>query len=401
MVNVPGYTHVGNYRPTKKGGGVSILLNNNISFKRHKDLDIFEEGLTESVFIEMMAKNGKRLVAGNMYKPLNSDPSTFSTHLKQIVANVKNTKGKTQPELIIGMDHNMDLLKGLTHHPTCSFMDKTAESNLLPTITCPSRITTHSATLTDNIYISEELHHSFDSALLINDISDHLLLITMLRQTRIISKEPLTLENRCLNNEKLKDINDALMNIDWIGLLSGTTDEKFNEFCAMVNEALDKVVPKITVRISAKQRYIKPWMMKGLEKSSVMKMKFYKSTLSPKNTLEDVITYKTHRQLYNKLKHTTKEEYYREKCLQFKKNSKRLWGVIKETIKKVKHKGSIIPYITVDSVKLNKPKDTANNFGSFFSKLGSTLAAKIVPCVILAWALANDRIHALPSTIRE
>ena len=242
MVNVPGYTHVGNYRPTKKGGGVSILLNNNTSFKRHKDLDIFEEGLTESVFIEMMAKNGKRLVVGSMYKPPNSDPSTFSTHLKQIVANAKNTKDKTQPELIIGMDYNMDLLKGLTHHPSYSFMDKTAEANLLPTITCPSRITTHSATLMDSIYISEELHHSFDSALLINNISDHLPLITMLRQTRIISKEPF--ESRCLNDEKSKDVNDALMNIDWIGLLHGTTDEKFNQFCAMVNEALDKVAPK-------------------------------------------------------------------------------------------------------------------------------------------------------------
>ena len=127
MVNVPGYTYVGNHRPTKKGGGVSILLNNNISFKRHKGLDIFEEGLTKSIFIEMTAKNGKRLVVSNMYKPLNSDPSTFSTQLKQIVASARNTKGKIQPELIIGMDHNMDLLKGLTHHPTHSFMDKTVD----------------------------------------------------------------------------------------------------------------------------------------------------------------------------------------------------------------------------------------------------------------------------------
>ena len=91
------------------------------------------------------------------------------------------------------MDHNMDLLKGLTHHPTQKFIDEIAEVNLLPTITHPSRITTHSATLIDNIYVSEELHHSFDSALLINDMSDHLPIITMLKQTRILNEEPLTL----------------------------------------------------------------------------------------------------------------------------------------------------------------------------------------------------------------
>ena len=47
MVHVPGYTHVGNHRPSGKGEGVSILLNNNISFKRCKDLDVFEEKVQE------------------------------------------------------------------------------------------------------------------------------------------------------------------------------------------------------------------------------------------------------------------------------------------------------------------------------------------------------------------
>ena len=138
-------------------------------------------------------------------------------------------------------------------------------------------------------------------------------------------------------------------------------------------------------------------MTKGLEKSSVMKLKLYKSTLSPKQTLEDMVRYKTHRNLYNILKPTTKEKYYREKCLQFKQNSKKLWGIINETIKKVKHKGSLIPYITVDGIKLNKPKDIANNFGSFFSKLGSTLAAKIVP----GMTNINDHISNIPRQILE
>ena len=243
MVNVPGYTHVGNHRPMKKGAGVSVLLNN-ISFKRCKDLDIFDEGQTKSISIETTTKNGKKLVVGSMYKPPNIDPGTFSTHLKQIVENARNTKGKIQPEIIIGMDHNMDLLKGLIHHPTRIFMDEVAEISLLPTITHPGRITTHSATLIDNIYVSENLHCSFDSALLINDMSDHLPLVTMLKQTRILSKEPLTFESRCPNDEKLKNINHALMNTNWIGLLHGTTDDKFNQFCATVNETLDSVAPK-------------------------------------------------------------------------------------------------------------------------------------------------------------
>ena len=53
MVRIPGYTHVGNYRKNKKGGGVSILIKDGISYKRRQDLDGFEEGQTESVLVEI------------------------------------------------------------------------------------------------------------------------------------------------------------------------------------------------------------------------------------------------------------------------------------------------------------------------------------------------------------
>ena len=60
MVNIPGYKLIGNHRPSRKGGGVCILLNGNIPYKRRHDLDIFEEGILESVFMEIRAKNGKK-----------------------------------------------------------------------------------------------------------------------------------------------------------------------------------------------------------------------------------------------------------------------------------------------------------------------------------------------------
>ena len=62
-----------------------------------------------------------------------------------------------------------------------------------------------------------------------------------------------------------------------------------------------------------------------------------------------------------------------------KNNSKKLWELINNTINKVKHKGSIIPFITVDGLKQNRPKVIANSFGEFYSILGSSLAGKIVP----------------------
>ena len=142
---------------------------------------------------------------------------------------------------------------------------------------------------------------------------------------------------------------------------------------------------------------MEPWMTKGLEKSSSKKMKLYVTTLSPKHTEEDIAKYKTHRNLYNKLKRSTKEEYYRAKCLKFKQNSKKLWSLINETIKKVKHKGSIIPHITVDGIKQSRPKEIVNSFGSFYANLGSSLTAKIVP----GTTSIDDYLHKIPQQLNS
>ena len=81
------------------------------------------------------------------------------------------------------MDHNMDLLKSQQHTSTEKFLDIMLINNMLPTITQPSRITVNSATLIDNIFISDILQRRFDSCLLIDDMSDHLLTLVQLRQT--------------------------------------------------------------------------------------------------------------------------------------------------------------------------------------------------------------------------
>ena len=138
MVRIPGYTHVGNYRKNKKGGGVSILTRDGISHKRRLDLDVFKEGLTDSVFVEIRSKNGKHIILGSMYKPPNVDITQFSTDLSRIVNNTRWTQGKHLPELILGMDHNMNLLNGASHPPTHKFIKDLLNLNLFPTITRPT-----------------------------------------------------------------------------------------------------------------------------------------------------------------------------------------------------------------------------------------------------------------------
>ena len=103
----------------------------------------------------------------------------------------------------------------------------------------------------------------------------------LLKQTKIIDKSPLIFESRSLTADKLNTVKNKLYSVDWHGLLNkNDVDENFN----LLN---DKIAPVRTIRISARRRYIEPWMSKGLENSSRKKAQLYKATLKTSATESD------------------------------------------------------------------------------------------------------------------
>ena len=165
--------------------------------------------------------------------------------------------------------------------------------------------------LIDNIFVLEALHQNFESMILINDMSNHLPILAMLKQTRLLNTSQITFESRCLNDNKLKAVNNKLIHIDWIGELTGTTsDEKFNQFSETVERVLDSIAPIKTVSISAKRQFVEPWMTRGLEIASQNKMRLYKKTLAADCTNEDLARYKQHRNTYNSLKNRLRQDFY-------------------------------------------------------------------------------------------
>ena len=58
FVNFLKYRHIANYHTNSKGGGTSILIRDNIPYRRRKDLEIFEEKTAESTYIEITGRNG-------------------------------------------------------------------------------------------------------------------------------------------------------------------------------------------------------------------------------------------------------------------------------------------------------------------------------------------------------
>ena len=137
-------------------------------------------------------------------------------------------------QIILGLDHNLDLLKCNSHAPTQKFLDILLVNELLPTITRPTRITQQSATVIDNIFTSKILQRNFDSALIINDMLDHLPIVTLFKQTKITDKSPIEFESRRVNEDKINQINQKLHDVDWNeNLNSNDCNTNFSKFCEL------------------------------------------------------------------------------------------------------------------------------------------------------------------------
>ena len=86
LVKVPGYTLICSNRKHSKGGGTAILLQNGMTFKRRTDIEIFREKEVESTIIEIVAKDGKKIVVYSMYRPPNTDLTHFITSMNSITS---------------------------------------------------------------------------------------------------------------------------------------------------------------------------------------------------------------------------------------------------------------------------------------------------------------------------
>ena len=264
LVDIPGYILHSVCQKQSKGGGVSLLLRHGVRCWWRKDLEEFCEKESEHIFVEITSKCGKKMVVGSSYRAPNTNPDRFKNHLIDVIKSVQSRR--SDKEIILCMDHNMDLLKSHQREPTREFIHSLLDLNIFPTITRPTRITQTSATLIDNVFVSSKLHHSFASCIIISDISDHLPTLTLLKQTKLTDARPLEFESRNLNENKIHELNTNLTEIDWNGhLTSNDVSENFNRLHAVIKNTLDAKAPKRTVCISKKRKFTEPWMTTTIE----------------------------------------------------------------------------------------------------------------------------------------
>ena len=213
-INIPGYELHRQDRVHKKGGGVAILTSSKLRRARRPNL---------SSKLEIILRNGDRCLVSSMYRPPNSDTATFLASYNSLICVMKkeNPKG-----IIIGLDHNLDFLKAEKHQATTDLIQNNLDFGLIPTVTRPTRITNCSATLIDNIIVSQNLCGAYTSNILINDTSDHLPIVCVLSSLFSIKKEPVVIKSRDTRLHNLVALRRQIEEHDWELMLKDPSLDK-------------------------------------------------------------------------------------------------------------------------------------------------------------------------------
>ena len=210
-INIRNYKYESVPRINKKGGGVGFLIRSDLQYRNRQDLEASERTQScEHCYIEI--KNNKdSVLVGSLYRPSNTNINdfleTFNSQMNKINA--------TKSECIIGLDHNLDLLKQSIHPKTQEFLECILDHNLLPAITKPTRISITSATLIDNILLSKKLQPEYESLIIIDDLSDHLPCLVNLKNFQYNERTNFVMKR--VINKKAVTISKKIYSM-WIGI---------------------------------------------------------------------------------------------------------------------------------------------------------------------------------------
>ena len=325
-VDIDGYSFVHKSRENRFGGGVGLYVSSNLNFKFRCDLDFSLPNVAESLFIEIVKPQGKNIVAGVIYRPPNQNVDEFLTMTNELLSKIS----KENKVCYLMGDFNLNLMNHQSHSVTGEFLDALYSNMFFPLITRPTRITCHSATLIDNIFVNQFFDRS-RCGLFFTDISDHLPIFSINFDTSISASNE-TVFVRDVNQVITTKFLSHLERIDWSQYATfDDPNNAYNSFFKQYSTAYDSCFPLKKTKVS-NYRLSKPWLSKGLLKSIRTKNKLYRQYLTNQSSHHET-RYKNYK---NKLNHSLripKRIYYEKKIDASKSNAKATWRVLNEIIK--------------------------------------------------------------------
>ena len=232
--------------PSGKGGGILIYIAEHIDYSRHKEI---ESSDIESVWIEVHIKNSKSFLVCSVYRPPSSNIEWCESFSKEI------EKALTlNDEIYIMGDINYDCKDGIYSNAT--WKNTVELHDLQQVIQSATRITAHSETTIDHLYVSNTDKLSDISVPYIS-LSDHY----PIGFTRTTSKNTIkrheyqTIRYRCYKKFNEDDFLKELANsLNALSISQTESNKNFDNLSKIILNILNKHAPFKSKRVKREKQ---------------------------------------------------------------------------------------------------------------------------------------------------
>ena len=372
------YSQVNIYRNNKRGGGVSLLIHDSITFTELEDLSTCND-VFESVFVEI-ATSRKNVVVGCIYRPPGKSTMADGTNSFQKfndeITKILSRFNKCNKEIYLLGDFNIDLLQYKSNKLTSDFINSLLSASFCPLINRPTRVSDQTATIIDNIFTTNISADKIFKGILPTDISDHFPIFAIIQNDYKTSRDSLPVLKRIVNANTLTNFKNDLDQIKWEDVFSSSdTNVAYNNFSNTLRDSYKRNIPIKKIKKCGKTP-LKPWITDTLMRSICFKNKMFRDMrILGKNI--DLEYYKKYKNKLKSLLRKAEKDHYKKQLEINKNNLSKTWSILNKVINRKKHKNKQVVFKHND-VEIADNKTIANQFNKYFIQAPKQLA-KVLP----------------------
>ena len=374
------------HRCTVHGGLITYIKK---KYKIKKIDYSLESNIWEGLFVELSEDNtSNKVLIGNVYKPPknNNNNNNVQQFINEITPIIQDYDTKKHDILLAG-DFNINLLKIEEREIYANFLELMMSHSFFPKITLPTRFSTHSCSLLDNVFCKLSSNTLSTSAGIIHTrISDHFPYFVCIENIASLKKCKTKFVPKKYDIESAKQafLND-LISQDICEKLNKDNNCDPNENYMVLSDILEKshekYFPKKMVKFNKHRHKDKKWITYGIINSIAYRDKLHlKLKQTPVDSAEYFII-KNNLSVYNvilkKMIREAKIKYYNEIFEKYKHDIKNTWKTINSILARSKNEYKSIEKIIIDDKEISDSEEIANEFNNFFVNIGPKLARRI------------------------
>lgn len=362
--NICGYKLASYYvRKINEGGGVLIMVSNNIDFTNNvnKSIEFLNiDKLFESCVIELKLNNTK-IIIGGIYRTPSRNIESFLFNLDKLLSFLTKKSGN----ICIGGDFNIDILT--QDNRKQDFINILLSHNMYYTINIPTRVTESSETAIDN-FITNIDRKNVNVECIVTALSDHDGQIITLNNLIKLNKShsiQLTEFKRIFSKANIQQFLYDLGQEDWYKLYNITVENKFTYFYNIFKYYFNINFPLIKSRHKPLKNN---WIDEKIRQERHKLVNSTKALRKNKNQHAKLII-KRHKRYYKKLIFQKKRNYFNNKIRNCDNVTRTAWQLVNSELGRGREYSLTKIVLKVGNKIVDDPNNVANTLNNYYADM--------------------------------